>query len=234
MESRSRRPWRLKALPLVAAAALIGVVQSAAAQAPASVVRPGAPGTPTRTLSAEALRAPAQALHTDADVRFMANMIVHHRQALVISALAPDRTERADIRLMADRIERSQDAEIAFMKRWLELRGEASPEPDADHAGHGPQHIHRDQEQDRGNHRMAGMLTEEQLQALAAADGRDFDRAFLEFMIYHHEGALDMVAELFAAPGAARDSDAFELASHVNADQRMEIGRMLAMLAANP
>lgn len=161
----------------------------------------------------------------------MANMIAHHRQALVMSALAPDRTERADIRLMADRIERSQDAEIAFMKRWLELRGEASPEPDADH---GPQHVHGDQEQDRGNHRMAGMLTEEQLEALAAADGRDFDRAFLEFMIYHHEGALDMVAELFASPGAARDSDAFELASHVNADQRMEIGRMSAMLAASP
>ncbi|HUE96433.1 MAG TPA: DUF305 domain-containing protein, partial [Longimicrobiaceae bacterium] len=210
-------------------AGLIGVVGSAAAQTPPSVVRPGAPGTPTRMLSAEALGAPAQALHTDADVRFMQNMIVHHRQALVMSALAPDRTGRADIRLMADRIERSQDAEIAFMKRWLKLRGEASPEPDADHAGHGGDLHH-----DRGDHRMAGMLTEEQLEALAAADGPDFDRAFLEFMIYHHEGALDMVDELFASPGAARDSDVFDLASHVNADQRMEIGRMLAMLAASP
>lgn len=246
MKARGHRPQSLLALPLLAVAGLIGVVESAAAQTPASLVRPGAPGTPTRTLSAEELRAPARALHTEADVRFMENMIVHHRQALVLSALVPDRTEREDILLLAERIERSQDAEIAFMKRWLELRGEAAPGPDADHAGHGqaghghgghgddPHRAHRAGDQEHGDHLMAGMLTEEQIEALAASDGPDFDRTFLELMIYHHEGALDMVAELFASPGAARDSDAFGLASHVNADQRMEIARMLAMLAESP
>jgi uncharacterized protein (DUF305 family) len=204
----------------VGAAVLVGggsLAEPAEAQTPPSVVRPGAPGTPTRILSAEELRAPAQALHTGADVLFMQHMIVHHRQALTMSALAPERTEREDIRQLARRIELSQDAEIAFMKRWLELRGEEAPKADADHA-----------------HHMAGMLSDAQLDALAVAEGPAFDRAFLELMIFHHEGALEMVTQLLAAPGAARDSDIFGLAAHVYADQRMEIGRMRAMLQASP
>ncbi len=214
-------------------AAAAGVVAAplaapALAQTPPSVVRPGAPGSPTRTLSAEELVAPARALHTEADVRFMRDMILHHRQALVMSALALERTRREDIRQLALRIDLSQDAEIAFMERWLELRGEEGPAPERDaeltHHGH---HGH-------GDHAMPGMLAEAQLEALAAAEGPAFDRLFLELMIFHHEGALEMVADLLASPGAARDSDIFGLAAHVHADQLMEIGRMRAMLAVTP
>lgn len=224
---------------MVATAGMLGLMEPAAAQTPPSVVRLGAPGAPTTTLSADDLRAPAQALHTEADVRFMQHMIVHHRQALVMSALVPGRTDREDIRQLARRIELSQDAEIAFMKRWLELRGEEAPEP-AHLAGHGAGHGAGHVAGDAARHAehdvilMAGMLTTEQLEALAGAGGPAFDRGFLELMILHHEGALEMVAELLASPGAARDSDIFSLASHVYADQRMEIGRMRAMHASSP
>jgi len=239
-QGRCRRKF-LRIL-LVATVGVPGMAELAAAQPPPSVVRPGAPGAPTRTLSAEDLRAPVRALHSEADVLFMQHMIVHHRQALVMSALVPERTEREDILYLARRIELSQDAEIAFMKRWLELRGEEAPGPDADHAHHGAPSDHADPA--HGGHPaghagragpvMAGMLTAEQLEALANAEGPAFDRSFLELMILHHEGALEMVSELLASPGAARDSDIFDLAAHVYADQRMEIGRMRAMLQASP
>ncbi|TVP46565.1 MAG: DUF305 domain-containing protein [Gemmatimonadales bacterium] len=227
---------------LAATAGVPGMAELAAAQLPPSVVRPGAPGAPTRTLSAEDLRAPVQALHSEADVLFMQNMILHHRQALVMSALVPDRTEREDIGYLARRIELSQDSEIAFMKRWLELRGEEAPDPDAEHAHHGAPpdhaaHAHRGHPAGHAEQTgplMAGMLTNQQLDALADAEGPAFDRTFLELMIIHHEGALEMVSELLASPGAARDSDIFDLASHVYADQRMEIGRMRTMLQASP
>jgi uncharacterized protein (DUF305 family) len=77
---------------------------------------------------------------------------------------------------------------------------------------------------------MAGMLSPEQLAELARAEGAEFDRLFLELMIYHHEGALDMVAELFSSPGAGQDTEIFRFASHVDADQRAEIARMRRML----
>jgi uncharacterized protein (DUF305 family) len=67
---------------------------------------------------------------------------------------------------------------------------------------------------------------------LAAAKGTEFDRLFLEGMIKHHAGALTMVQELFATPGAGQDSEVYAFASDVDADQRMEIDRMAAMLAA--
>jgi len=237
-DCRRRFLWIL----LVATAGVPCMAEPATAQTPPSVVRLGAPGAPTLTLSAEDLRAPLQALHTEADVLFMQNMIVHHRQALVMSALVPERTEREDIGYLARRIELSQGSEIAFMRRWLELRGEEAPAPDADHADHGAPRAHADPAHhghhaghvERAGSLMAGMLTTEQLEALADAEGPAFDRVFLELMILHHEGALEMVAELLASPGAARDSDIFDLASHVYADQRMEIGRMRAMLQASP
>jgi uncharacterized protein (DUF305 family) len=214
---------------LLAAVLLAGSAAELTAQAtPPAVVRPGAPGLPSRPVSAEELRAPARSLHTAADLAFMRDMVVHHRQALVMSALAPDRTQRRDVLQLAERIARSQDSEIAFMTRWLELRGAAPPSADAAHAHHA--HPGRPGDGAPGATAMAGMLTEAQLESLSAARGTDFDRLFLHFMIHHHEGALTMVDALFAAPGAGLDSDVFGLASHVIADQRMEIARMRAML----
>ena len=212
-----------------------------APQTAPSTVRPGPPGAPTRSLDASELRAPTRAQHTEADVSFMQDMILHHRQALVMSEMVPERSARRDVRALAERIERSQDAEIAFMERWLELRGESGPDGDHHHhhGHHGPpgdpgdhHHGHHDHDaQAEGDHRpMAGMLTEAELAELAAAQGEEFDRLFLTFMIMHHEGALIMVDELFDSPGAVLDTDIFDLASHILADQVMEIARMRRML----
>jgi uncharacterized protein (DUF305 family) len=76
------------------------------------------------------------------------------------------------------------------------------------------------------------MLTPEQMARLSEAKGVEFDRLFLEYMIQHHGGALTMVQQLFATPGAGQESEIFAFASDVDADQRMEIDRMGAMLAA--
>jgi uncharacterized protein (DUF305 family) len=221
---------------------------------PPVTVQPGAPGSESRTLTADELVATEARRHTEADVRFMQDMIHHHEQALVMSRLAPARTARSDLLTLAARIERAQADEILQMKRWLEVRDEDVPdvsvelapsmashahraapghepvpaEPRAtDHAAHAHGHHGRGEDE---HAMMAGMLTPEQLQELADAQGEEFDRLFLEFMIYHHQGALKMVDELFAAPGAAYGSEIFHFASDVANDQQGEIARMRGML----
>jgi len=77
---------------------------------------------------------------------------------------------------------------------------------------------------------MPGMLTPDQMTRLDGARGREFDRLFLTFMIQHHQGAITMVAQLLAAPGAAQDGPIFRFAADVNADQTSEIDRMTRML----
>ncbi len=204
---------------VLAATALTSCAARAVASGPASgpaVVRPGAPGEGSRIAPAGAAVKPATFQHTDADVKFMQGMIGHHAQALEMTALLYTRTSRADMKLLAERIDVSQADEIKMMKRWLEERGLAVPN---EHAHHLP-----------GATLMPGMLTAEQMAELAAAKGEVFDRLFLEGMIRHHEGAVVMVADLFAAPGAAHESQIFDFASHVDGDQRMEILRMRGML----
>lgn len=174
--------------------------------------------------------------HTEADVRFMQGMIAHHAQALVMTALVPERAGSDDIRALAERIEVSQRDEIALMQRWLRDRGEAVPSPEAGMHEHAVDHPDMPGMSGEGGHEhlMPGMLTEEELARLARAKGTEFDRLFLEFMIQHHEGALTMVAQLLATPGAGQEPAIFRFASDVNADQRMEIRRMRAMLGATP
>jgi uncharacterized protein (DUF305 family) len=127
-------------------------------------------------------------------------------------------TNSADpaMKLLGQRISLSQSDEVSMMRRWLEVRGQAVPD---EHAMH--QH---------GATLMPGMLTQDEMARLADAKGPQFDRLFLEGMIKHHGGALTMVEALFAAAGAAQESDIFAFASDVDADQRMEIARMGAML----
>lgn len=180
------------------------------------LVRPGAPGQPSRPVSATDAVALGEIRPTAADVRFMQGMIVHHAQALEMAALVDDRTRNEQIRQLARRILLSQADEIQMMEEWLRSRGAPVPDRHAHHADGGPL--------------MPGMLTPDELAHLAATEGARFDRLFLEFMIRHHEGALVMVAELLAEPGAAQDSDIFTFASEVEADQRMEIVRMAALL----
>jgi uncharacterized protein (DUF305 family) len=79
---------------------------------------------------------------------------------------------------------------------------------------------------------MPGMLTSEQMQQLDAARGKEFDKRFLTGMIQHHRGAVEMVKELFATPGAGQDEAVFKFANDVNVDQTTEIARMQRMLAS--
>lgn len=196
----------------------------AAGQSAPQVVRPGAPGEPGRIESARGSRTQEQPGYTEADVQFMQGMIPHHAQALEMTALVPDRSTSRTMHLLAQRIEVSQQDEIAWMQRWLEDRGEEAPDLDAHQHHHGG-----------GHHAlMPGMLTPEEMAQLAAAKGETFDQLFLQFMIRHHEGALVMVKDLFSTPGAAQASEVYRFASDVEADQRAEIQRMQAVLDAAP
>jgi uncharacterized protein (DUF305 family) len=180
------------------------------------IVQPGAPGQPSRVITAETAADQTRVTYTPADVRFMQGMIHHHAQALDMTALLASRTTGEVMRKLAQRIEVSQADEIKMMQRWLEARGQEVPGPHAHHAAGAPL--------------MPGMLTEGEMGQLAAAKGIEFDRLFLQFMIKHHAGALVMVKELFATAGAAQEGEIFGFASDVDADQRMEINRMEAML----
>ena len=184
------------------------------------VVQPGAPGQPTKRLSASTkgtLPPPSSA-----DVEFMQGMIMHHEQAVVMTAWIPSHTENKDLRLLGERISRSQSDEINFMKRWLATRGgpltmAMAGMPDMDKSGK-PMPL------------MPGMLTSEQMDALRDAKGAEFDHLFLVGMIQHHNGALTMVKELFNTAGAGQDAELFNFATDVDSGQRAEIRIMRSML----
>jgi uncharacterized protein (DUF305 family) len=180
------------------------------------IIQPGAPGQTSRVVAAAEATDLSRVTYTPADVRFMQGMIGHHAQALEMTALLVERSARDDMKMLAKRIDVSQADEIKMMQQWLASRGQDVPDEHAHHA--------------HGATLMPGMLTPEEMAQLAAANGVEFDRLFLEFMIKHHDGALVMVQELFATPGAGQDSEIFSFASDVDADQRMEIDRMGAML----
>lgn len=192
---------------------------SATSQSGPGIVQPGAPGEGTRSLEGEDVSGVGQHPYTEADVAFMQGMIAHHAQALVMTNLVPESTDNETIHLLARRIDISQEDEIILMERWLESRGEEVPDPEmvAHHAaGHGAL--------------MPGMLTGAQLAELEAARGNAFDRLFLQYMIQHHVGALDMVRELFASEAGGHETEIWQFASHVDADQRVEIDRMSRLL----
>ena len=183
------------------------------------VVQPGAPGQPTRTLppSTKATLPP----DSPADGRFMQGMIMHHAQAVEMTALIESHTTTKDLRSLGARISHSQSDEIKFMKRWLEARGEPiSPMmpgmPGMDMSSH--------------SMLMPGMLTAKQMEALKKAKGKEFDRLFLAGMIQHHNGALIMVKDLFDTAGAGQDAELFTFATDVDSGQRAEIRIMQTML----
>jgi uncharacterized protein (DUF305 family) len=210
-------------LALAASAAVAGCRTGAPAAstsgsgaAAVPIVQPGAPGEASRTISAAAASDLSKVSFTPADVAFMQGMIGHHAQAVEMVALVGSRTTWDDLKKLALRIEVSQADEIKMMEEWLRGRGQEVPGPHA-------MHMH-------GATLMPGMLTEEEMARLAAAQGAEFDRLFLQGMIKHHGGALTMVEELFGHPGAAQESEVFAFVSDVEADQKMEIDRMAAML----
>jgi uncharacterized protein (DUF305 family) len=163
--------------------------------------------------------------YTAADVRFMQGMIGHHAQALVMTALIPDRTTRSDIRALGERIEVSQKDEIKMMQQWLRDRHQTVPDPNAPHAHHMDM-----PGMAMSDTLMPGMLTADQVAELAKTRGAEFERLFLKDMIRHHEGALTMVASLLGTTGSAQEPEVFRFAAEVDSDQRAEIARMSALL----
>ena len=194
---------------------LLGMATAATAQTP--IVQPGAPGESARELTADEAINIAVTSHSPDDVRFLQDMIPHHNQAVQMAELVEDRTNRPEVVDAAGRITLSQQDEMEFMEQWLSDRGEPVPDP----TDHGAM---------RTSHRMAGMATPEQMDELAASEGTDFDRMFLQLMITHHEGAVTMVEELLEQPGSAYDPMLFEFANDVTNDQTAEIERMHALL----
>jgi uncharacterized protein (DUF305 family) len=180
---------------------------------------PASQPTGAATARADSLRRP----YTEADIRFMSDMIGHHAQAITMAGWAPSHGAGRSIQILAARIINAQHDEIALMQQWLRERNQPMPEPDTSMAGHGMHHM-----------LMPGMLTPEQMAQLNQAKGPAFDRLFLTSMIHHHRGAVSMVDALFNTPGAARDETVFKLANDVSVDQSTEIARMETMLAALP
>ena len=178
------------------------------------VVQPGAPGEQPRELTPEEAQDLQLPSHTDADVRFMQGMILHHEQALEMTALVPDRTARKDVPLLARRLEISQRDEIERMEEWLESRGENA----MDHGAH------------HHSSHLPGMLTAEELADLRAARAWRFDRLFLRSMIQHHVGAIAMVEQL-QKDGGGQEPEISTFTNHVVADQGVEISRMTALLS---
>jgi len=215
----TRRAARAGLAALLLSASGVAYAQSA------PIVKPGAPGQASKTLSAAEATKLAQASYLPADVAFMQAMIVHHQQAVDMAKLVKDRTNTEELKTIAGRIESSQADEIAFMQTWLKERGEAAEDPMM--KGHA-EHMH---------HMMKGMASPEDLKALAAAKGTDFDRQFLTLMIAHHDGAVDMVKKLLDVEGTAADPVLFQFVGDVESEQKTEIGRMdkvLAKLSADP
>ncbi|MEM8487513.1 MAG: DUF305 domain-containing protein [Bacteroidota bacterium] len=191
------------------------------------VVQPGAPGEASSVFALEELDNVAGVAYTEADVLFMQGMIPHHQQALQMTALVHKYAATNAVRQMALRMEISQRDEIKLMEVWLTERGQSIEMPMGamHHGGMHPDMV-------GGLHVMPGMLTEEQMEALSQARGTVFDRLFLEGMIQHHQGAIDMVETLFNSAGAAQESTIFQFAEEVDSDQQMEINRMRALLEA--
>jgi uncharacterized protein (DUF305 family) len=162
--------------------------------------------------------------YNQADVNFISGMIPHHAQAVIMAGWAPSHGARADVRILCEKIVVAQRDEITFMRNWLRDRGQEVPDATSTKhkmkMGDGMEH----------DMLMPGMLTDEEMAALDKARGPEFDHLFLIGMIKHHQGAVNMVNDLFAANGSMQDDDIYKFASDVFADQSTEIERMQQML----
>lgn len=204
--------------------------------APANVVQPGAPGQRSKTLKKVQV---TPRVPLDVDVAFMQGMIHHHAQAVEMVDLLRTRAESSALKAFGEKIAISQTDEIQFMKQWLEERGKPSAMAhDMSHMDHTNHMDHTMPDMKKtdtldsmsGMPPMPGMLTPEQMAALAKAKGAEFDRLFLTGMIQHHKGALTMVEDLFWNPAAAQDSVLYDFATDITNTQSAEIKIMQGML----
>lgn len=184
------------------------------------VVQPGAPGKPSRTLPSSTRAVPPP--RSPAEVEFMQGMILHHAQAVEMTAMIASHTDNEDLRSLGARISSSQSDEIEFMKRWLATRGESVPKATPQMPGMVMQQAIMGM--------MPGMLSLQQMEQLKNSRGNEFDHLFLTGMIQHHNGALTMVKSLFDTAGAGQDAELFNFATDADNTQRAEIRIMQNML----
>ncbi len=162
----------------------------------------------------------------------MQGMIMHHAQAVEMTAWIESRTQNKDLRLLGARISQSQSDEMKFMKRWLEIRGATvsmSAMGSMDMPGMNMESMHMDHSM-----LMPGMLTAKQMDILQKSKSSEFDHLFLTGMIQHHKGALTMVKDLYDSNGAGQDAELFNFATDVDSGQRAEIRIMQTMLSNKP
>jgi uncharacterized protein (DUF305 family) len=161
--------------------------------------------------------------YTVADVQFMTGMISHHAQAVIMAKMAPTHGAGRAVQTLCGRIINAQNDEIALMQNWLRDRNRPVPEAK-------PLPMKMMMNGHEMEMLMPGMLSDDQMKALDAERGTAFDTLFLRGMIQHHQGAITMVQQLFASPGAGQDDAVFKFANNVNVDQSTEIHRMQQML----
>ncbi|GAA3948853.1 DUF305 domain-containing protein [Actinomadura viridis] len=182
---------------------------------------PGKPGEPNKTamMASEPAKPPVAA-----EVRFVEMMIPHHRQALEMAVLAPERASGEQVKSLAERINLGQKVEISAMEAWLRRNAPKASGGQGGHGGHGGASAPAT----AGSHAgMPGMATPEQMERLKAARGTEFDRLFLTLMITHHQGALTMVKD---AIDKGNDLFVQELVRDVRSSQQAEIDRMRALM----
>lgn len=216
----------MTSLPAILLAGLL------ATQAPAPsppIFQPGAPGAAPRIITPGEAVALSRSTFIAADVAFMQHMILHHAQAVEMVGLLETRGENPSVKRLGRRIALSQQAEMTLMRDWLTQRGqplEMAGMSGMDHSAHAGHAMPASD-----TPMMPGMLSPAQMQTLAAARGPDFDRLFLQGMIQHHQGAIDMVGGLMTHPGAAEDPLLSDFTASVVADQSTEILRMQSILS---
>lgn len=228
------RGTRLMTCGFVVVGAVLGTAACTGEAGPTStpssvVVQPGRPGDVAATVAPGDFEGvPDEGSWNQADVGFMTGMIEHHLQALEIAALAPERAESGAVRAFAERVTAAQGPEIHALASWLQERDITVPEGAESPGGTGPR-APAGSGTGHGGHGgdVVGMLTDEQMAALAAASGPEFDRLFLEGMITHHRGALDMVDALLTG---GVDLYANEIAAETASGQGGEIDRMNDLL----
>ena len=220
--------WFLSAALFYQGSGEATIPQKSPAEGSAPIVQPGAPGQNSKIITPAAAATPRRS-PAEADVSFMQGMIMHHSQAVEMTALMPTHTRNKDLLALGKRISISQSDEIQYMKQWLEERGKPTEmtmdgmsAADMKAMGHDMSSMMP---------LMPGMLTPQQMAALAKSSGPTFDHLFLTGMIQHHGGALTMVKDLFDTAGAGQDAVLFDFATDIDNTQRAEIRIMQGMLA---
>jgi uncharacterized protein (DUF305 family) len=174
--------------------------------------------------------AAANAAFTDADVRFATDMIVHHQQAIVMAQAAFTRAGDAKVKELATKIAAAQSPEINTMSGWLTRWGKPLPSepamPGMDHGSMpGTGHSSGMPGMDHGS--MPGLMSDQEMADLMAATGPAFDKLFLQLMIKHHQGAIEMAG---TEQRQGKDAAARELAAKIAADQATEVTQMQDLL----